>query len=216
MNKLNFLKPDKENLTTYLYSGAFLFLIAILDVFLGAFFEINITSFLPDFISFILPFILGVVGLHLIRIEFSGIHNLDLLNKKINTNNFNAVLTLLIIFIIIKSIPPIMSWFVLDANIAGDTKEACTGSGACWTYIKIWLRRFVYGMYPNELQWRINISFVLLIALAFVGYFATEKLKKFLTLYYVIIYPIIAFILIYYLISGGAFGLVWVETCAWG
>ncbi len=216
MNKLNFLKPDKENLTTYLYSGAFLFLIAILDVFLGAFFEINITSFLPDFISFILPFILGVVGLHLIRIEFSGINNLDLLNKKINTNNFNAVLTLLIIFIIIKSIPPIMSWFVLDANIAGDTKEACTGSGACWTYIKIWLRRFVYGMYPNELQWRINISFVLLIALAFVGYFATEKLKKFLTLYYVIIYPIIAFILIYYLISGGAFGLVWVETGAWG
>ena len=216
MNKLNFLKPDKENLTTYLYSGAFLFLIAILDVFLGAFFEINITSFLPDFISFILPFILGVVGLHLIRIEFSGIHNLDLLNKNINTNNFNAVLTLLIIFIIIKSIPPIMSWFVLDANIAGDTKEACTGSGACWTYIKIWLRRFVYGMYPNELQWRINISFVLLIALAFVGYFATEKLKKFLTLYYVVIYPIIAFILIYYLISGGAFGLVWVETGAWG
>jgi len=216
MNKLNFLKPDKENLTTYLYSGAFLFLIAILDVFLGAFFKINITSFLPDFISFILPFILGVVGLHLIRIEFSGINNLDLLNKKINTNNFNAVLTLLIIFIIIKSIPPIMSWFVLDANIAGDTKEACTGSGACWTYIKIWLRRFVYGMYPNELQWRINISFVLLIALAFVGYFATEKLKKFLTLYYVVIYPIIAFILIYYLISGGAFGLVWVETGAWG
>jgi len=216
MNKLNFLKPDKENLTTYLYSGVFLFLIAVLDVFLGAFFEINITSFLPSFISFILPFILGVVGLHLIRIEFSGIHNLDLLNKKINTNNFNAVLTLLIIFVLIKSIPPVMSWFVLDANIAGDTKEACTGSGACWTYIKIWLRRFVYGMYPNELQWRINISFVLLIALAFVGYFVTDKLKKFLTLYYVIIYPIIAFILIYYLISGGAFGLVWVETGAWG
>jgi len=216
MNKLNFLKPDKENLTTYLYSGTFLFFIAILDVFLGAFFAINITSFLPSFISFFLPFILGVAGLYLIRIEFSGIHNLDLLNKKINTSNFNAVLTLLIIFVLIKSIPPVMSWFVLDANIAGDTKEACTGSGACWTYIKIWLRRFVYGMYPNELQWRINISFILLITLAFVGYFTTERLKKFLTLYYVVIYPIIAFILIYYLISGGAFGLIWVETGAWG
>ena len=30
------------------------------------------------------------------------------------------------------------------------------------------------------------------------------------------IYPIIAFLIIYYLISGGAFGLVWVETGAWG
>ena len=28
MNKLNFLKPNKENLSTYLYSGSFLFLIA--------------------------------------------------------------------------------------------------------------------------------------------------------------------------------------------
>ena len=146
MNKLNFLKPNKENLSTYLYSGSFLFLIAVIDVFLGAFFEVNITFFLPGFIGFILPLILGIAGLRLIRIEYSGIPKLDLLNKNINTNNFNAILTLLIIFIIIKSIPPILSWFFIDANIAGDSKEACTGSGACWTYIKIWLRRFIYGM----------------------------------------------------------------------
>ena len=216
MNKLNFLKPDRQNLSTYLYTGSFLFFIAIFDVFLSSFFKINITSFLPNILSFLLPLILGVIGLHLIRIEFSGIKNLDLLNKNINTNNFNAILTLLIIFTIIKSTPPIMSWFIIDANIAGDTKEACTGSGACWTYIKIWMRRFLYGMYPNELQWRINVSFVLLLGLAFVGYFATERLKKFLTLYYVIIYPIIAYILMFYLISGGSFGLEWVETGAWG
>ena len=216
MNKLNFLKPDRQNLSTYLYIGSFLFFIAVFDVFLTSFFKMNITSFLPNILSFLLPLILGTIGLHLIRIEFSGIPKLDLINKNINTNHFNAILTLLIIFTIIKSTPPILSWFIIDANISGDTKEACTGSGACWTYIKIWLRRFVYGMYPNDLQWRINISFILLIALAFVGYFATEKLKKFLTLYYVVIYPIIAFILIYYLISGGSFGLMWVETGAWG
>jgi general L-amino acid transport system permease protein len=187
MNKINFLKPDNQNLSIYLYSGSFLFFIAILDVFLSSFFGMNITSFLPNFVSFLFPLILGIIGLHLIRIEFSGIKNLDLLNKHINTNTFNAVLTLLIIFTVIKSIPPIMSWFIIDANIAGDTKEACTGSGACWTYIKIWLNRFIYGMYPNELQWRINISFILLIALAFVGLIPSEKIKKFLTLYYVVI-----------------------------
>ena len=203
MNKINFLKPDNQNLSIYLYSGSFLFFIAVLDVFLNSFFGMNITSFLPNFVSFLLPLILGIIGLHLIRIEFSGIKNLDLLNKHINTNTFNAVLTLLIIFTVIKSIPPIMSWFIIDANIAGDTKEACTGSGACWTYIKIWLNRFIYGMYPNEFQWRINISFILLIALAFVGLFPFEKLKKFLTLYYVVIYPIIAFLFIFFFISGG-------------
>ena len=216
MNKINLLTPNRENFSTYLYTGSFLFFISVFDVFLSSFFKINITSSLPNLASLLLPLILGTLGLHLIRMEFSGIKNLDLLNKNINTNTFNAVLTLLIVFTIIKSIPPIMSWFIIDANIAGDTKEACTGSGACWTYIKIWLNRFVYGMYPNEFQWRINISFILLIALAFVGYLPSEKLKKFLTLYYVVIYPIIAFILIYYLISGGAFGLEWVETGAWG
>ena len=203
MNKLNLLKPNFNNLNTYIYTGSFLFCVSILDVFLNAFFTINITSFLPDFINFILPLLLGLIALHLIRIEFTGIKNLDLLNKHINTNNFNAFLTLIIIFVIIKSVPPIMSWFIIDANIAGDTKDACTGTGACWTYIKIWLRRFVYGMYPNAEQWRINLSFISLLALGSVGYFATEKYKKYLTLYYVVIYPFIAFLFIFFFISGG-------------
>ena len=216
MNKINFLKPNRDNLYTYLYLGIFLLSLSILDVFLSSFFSVNATSFLPNSISFLLPLIIGVFGLHLIRIEFSGIKSLDLINKKINTSNFNAILTMIIVFILIKSIPPAMSWFILDANFAGDTKDVCTGSGACWTYIKVWFNRFVYGMYPNEHQWRINVSFILLIGLAFAGYFSGEKLKKYLTLYYVIIYPIIAYLLIYFLISGGSFTLVWVETGAWG
>ena len=131
-------------------------------------------------------------------------------------DSFNAALTLLIIFVIFKAIPPSLSWMILDANISGDTKEACTGTGACWTYIKVWFRRFMYGMYPNEQHWRINTAFLLVIGLGTFGLFATEKMKKFLALYYVVIYPIIAFLIIYYLISGGYFGLEWIETGAWG
>jgi len=216
MSQINFLKPDKLNLNTFLYLGSFLFLFSILDVFLNSFFSLNLTGFLPAFLSFILPLILGFVGLHFIRIELSGIKQLDLFNKNINTNNFNAILSLIIIFVAIKSIPPLLSWFIIDASFAGDSKDVCTGSGACWTYIKVWMRRFMYGMYPNAEQWRINLSFIALALLGMAGYFAPDKLKKYLTLYYVVIYPIIAFIFIYFLISGGAFGLNWVETGAWG
>ena len=205
-----------QNFTTNLYLGLFLFLISFIDVFISSFFKHNLTSFLPGSISFFLPLILGVIGLYLIRADYSGIKWLDTLNKNINTSNFNALLTLLIIFLIIKSIPPSLSWMILDANISGDSKDACTGTGACWTYIKVWFKRFMYGMYPNELHWRINVAFVLVIALGMVGLISIEKLKKYLPLYYVIIYPIIAFLIIYYLISGGAFGLEWVETGAWG
>ena len=198
-----YINPTKENLNTYLTIGLIFISYSIIDVFLNSFFKINITSFLPSLLSFLLPLIFGFIGLYLIRIEYSGVKKLDIINKNINTNNFNAILTLFIIFIIIKSLPPLLSWFIIDANFAGDTKEACTGTGACWTYIKIWFRRFMYGMYPNAEQWRINLSFISLAALGSVGFFATDKFKKYLTLYYVVIYPVIAFLFIFFFISGG-------------
>ena len=49
--------------------------------------------------------------------------------------------------------PPMLNWFIFDATISGDSREACTGSGACWTYIKVWFNRIMYGMYPNEEIW---------------------------------------------------------------
>ena len=201
---------------TNLYLGSTLVLICIIDVTFNSFLKINITNFLPSSISFFLPLILGTFGLYIIRSDYTGLRYIDILNKNVNTTNFNAILTLLILFTIIKSIPPSVSWMILDANISGDSRDACTGSGACWTYIKVWFKRFMYGMYPNELHWRINIAFILVIALGLIGLIKFEKLKKYLPLYYVIIYPIIAFLIIYYLISGGAFGLEWVETGAWG
>ena len=216
MKNFTFLKSDRSNIQLVLITGIFLVSISILDVLLNSFFKINVISFLPNKISFILPLIIGVIGFHLIRIEFSGNKYIDILNKNINTSTFNAILTLLIFFLIIKAIPPSLSWMILDANISGDSKEACTGTGACWTYIKVWFRRFMYGMYPNEQHWRINTAFLLVIGLGTFGLFASEKMKKFLALYYVVIYPILAFLIIYYLISGGYFGLEWIETGAWG
>ena len=61
----------------------------------------------------------------------------------------------------------------------------------------------MYGMYPNAEQWRINLSFISLVLLGSVGYFATDRFKKYLTLYYVVIYPLIAFLFIFFFISGG-------------
>ena len=36
----------------------------------------------------------------------------------------------------------------------------------------------MYGMYPNDEQWRINLSFISLGFLGTIGFFATEKLKN--------------------------------------
>ena len=216
MNKINLLKPDKKNLNIFLFLGTLFFLLGLLDFCLNNFLNKNITSFLPGFISFFTPLFFGMIGLHFIRIEFSGIKQLDNLNKNINTNNFNAALSICIILLIIFSVAPLLNWFILDANFVGDSKDVCTGGGACWVYIKVWFNRFIYGMYPNAEQWRVNLTFVIVLAFAGIGYFVPMKLKKYLTLYYTIFLPIISFLLIYYLISGGEFGLEWVETGAWG
>ena len=216
MQKINFLRPDNNNLLPFLTLGFLFFILGIVDFSLNNFLGKNITFFLPRYINFFTPLIFGLIGLHFIRIEFTGFKKLDVINKNINTNNFNAALSLFIIFLLIFGIPPLLNWFIFDANISGNSKEACTGSGACWVYIKVWFNRFMYGMYPNAEQWRVNLSFAIVLAFASFGFFIPNKYKKYLTLYYTIFLPIISFFLIYYLISGGSFGLVWVETGAWG
>jgi len=216
MTKINLLKPDNKNLSFFLGLGSLFFILSIIDFSLNNFLDKNITFFLPRYINFFTPLIFGIIGLHFIRIEFSGIKKLDILNKNINTNNFNAALSLFIIFLLIFCIPPLLNWFIFDANISGKTKEACTGNGACWVYIKVWFNRFMYGMYPNAEQWRVNLSFAIVLAFVGMGFFMPTKYRKYLTLYYTIFLPIISFFLIYYLISGGSFGLEWVETGAWG
>ena len=205
-------KPSKENIKTYVPIGLFLVSISFFDVFINAFFNFNLMAFLPSQISYFLPLILGFIGFYLIRIEFSGVSSLDILNKNINSNNLNALLTLFTIFIIIKSIPPMLDWFILDANFVGNSKEDCTGDGACWVFIKVWFNRFMYGLYPDAEQWRINAAFLILFAIVGASFFVSEKLKKYFILFLVFVFPFLGI----KLISGGSFGLEYVESAAWG
>jgi len=210
---MNFIaKPSKENLNTYLPTGVILIFFSLLDVFINAFFGLNLLEFLPSQVSYFSPLIIGFIGLYLIRIEFSGVRLLDVLNKNINSNNFNAVLTLLTLFILIKSIPPLLNWFILDANFVGNSKEDCTGDGACWVFVKVWFNRFMYGLYPDAEQWRINTAFLILFAVVGISFFVSAKLKKYFILFLVFIFPFLGI----KLISGGSFGLVYVESAAWG
>ena len=69
MSKINFLKPDKDNLTTFLYMGSFLFVISVIDVFLNSFFSLNITRFLPSSLSFLIPIILDLLDCILLELN---------------------------------------------------------------------------------------------------------------------------------------------------
>ena len=210
---LNILgQPSRDKLSLFVSVGISLFALGIIDVILSSFFEINITSILPRWLNFFTPILFGFVGLYYIRIEFSGNKTLDNLNKNINSNWFNSILTLIIIFVLIKNIPPLLNWLLIDADFVGTSKEECSREGACWIFINVWIKRLIYGLYPNPEIWRINLSFLMLIGLVITAFFVPIKIKKYIIIFLLFVFPFIAI----NLISGGNFGLEWVETTAWG
>ena len=212
IEKLTFLKPNKEKLNLYMFLGALFFALGIYDITSNSFFDKNVTSFLPTALSFFTPLFFGFLGFHLIRIEYSGNKILDSLNKNINLNWFNGILTLLVIFILIKMIPGLLNWIFFEANFSGTSKEECTGSGACWVFINVWFERLMYGLYPNEQIWRINIAFIALIFTVGAAFFVSPKNKKYIIIFLLFVFP---FILIS-LLSGGNFGLEKIPTNEWG
>ena len=213
IKSLNFLgRPTRDKLSLFVPLGISFFVLGIIDVILNSFFGVNITSVLPGWLNFFTPLFFGFVGLHYVRIEFSGNKTLDSLNKNINSNWFNAILTLLIIFVLIKNIPPLLNWLFIDADFIGASKEECSREGACWVFINVWFKRLMYGLYPNSEIWRINLSFLMLIGLVISAFFVPVKIKKYIIIFLLFVFPFIAI----NLISGGNFGLEWVETTAWG
>ncbi len=212
IQNLTFLKPQKERLGMYMLFGILFFLLGIYDLISNTFFDNNITSFLPKFFSFFTPLLFSFLGLHLIRIEYSGNRILDLINININSNWFNAILTLLVIFTLIISIPGLLNWTIFEANFIGTSKEECTGSGACWIFINVWFERLMYGLYPNDQIWRINIAFIALIFTVGAAFFVPTKNKKYIIIFLLFVFP---FILIF-LLSGGNLGLEKIPTNEWG
>ena len=204
--------PTKDKMHKFLLLGISLIILSFIDVILNTFADTNITSFLPRWINYFTPLIFGFIGLHYIRINFSGNKSLDSLNKNINSDWFYATLTLLIIFVLIQNIPPLLNWLIFNADFIGTSKDQCSREGACWIFIYVWIERFMYGLYPNDEIWRVNVSFIMLIALVIAAFYVPPKFKKYVIIFLLSVFP---FIMIN-LISGGNFGLVWVETAAWG
>ena len=172
IKNLTLLKPNRESLNLYISLGAVFFSLGVADV------TFNIFGFLPAWFSFFVPLAFCFLGLHLIRIEFSGNKKLDSLNKNINSNWFNAILTIFAIFLLIKTIPPVLDWLFFDATFIGSKKDDCTSDGACWVFINVWFERLMYGLYPINEIWRINVAFIGLILTVGAAFFVPAKIKK--------------------------------------
>lgn len=123
-----------------------------------------------------------------------------------------AIVTLLIAALIAWVAVPLIRWALIDASWSGTTRNDCTAGGACWVFIRMRFGQFMYGLYPAEERWRANLTgiiFALGIASVFLAP-ARHRLK--LALAALVILPPLGIALL----SGGIFGLRYIETREWG
>lgn len=123
----------------------------------------------------------------------------------------NTLLTLIITYIIWKTLPPFLNWIIFDANFVGETRESCSGDGACWVFVKNRLNQFIYGFYPTSEQWRVNISAIIVIGTTSLWFTSWIKNKKWLALWSFIILPILSWKLL-----NGTFIEPMIDTSKWG
>jgi len=121
-------------------------------------------------------------------------------------------LSLVAAYLIFLLVPPVISWVFINADWSGETRDACTSGGACWVFIKVRMGQFMYGFYPPEEIWRIDSTFILLVALMVPMFIENFRHKAWLGAFILFIFPVISF----FLLAGGSFGLAVVETPRWG
>jgi amine acid ABC transporter, permease protein, 3-TM region, His/Glu/Gln/Arg/opine family len=125
----------------------------------------------------------------------------------------DVVLTIISALLLIWLLPPIIDWAFISAVWTGDGREACIApdAGACWAFVKAKFGQFMYGRYPIEERWRVDIAGVLLLIGLIPIAIPSVPYKRENAIYLLVVFPILAFILL-----TGQFGLRPVETSLWG
>jgi len=81
----------------------------------------------------------------------------------------NTCLTFISFYLLWLIIPPLLDWTFFSADFTGTIGRECTTEGACRAWLDQRIAQFLYGFYPPESYWRVNLTILLLFpALAYV------------------------------------------------
>jgi general L-amino acid transport system permease protein len=131
----------------------------------------------------------------------------------------NVILTLLSLLVVWWIVPPLLNFLIFDATWVGDDRAACVVTadrprvGACWAFVVERINFFIYGFYPINERWRVDIFFALL-AIGIVWLLASwAPNKRLAAIYFFIVMPILSLML---LLGFAPLGLSYVPTSLWG
>ena len=121
-----------------------------------------------------------------------------------------SILTLSFGALAVYAIWNLMDWAVFNATFLGDGREACNVQkvaavksggtiGACWVFVGVRFKQFIFGFYPEVEYWRPIVVFIL--GLAGIVYALIDGVphRKWVVLFLFVPFPVIA----HGLLSGG-------------
>ena len=124
------------------------------------------------------------------------------LKKHLFGGVWNTLMTIAVFTLLYLLLKPFLEWSLIKAVWVASTRRECmelSPDGACWAAVIQWFNNLIYGRYPNDLQWRINLGFGIgLIWLVPLGLGKTKQ-KIMMGIMAVVLYPFLA----NYLFLGG-------------
>ncbi len=140
------------------------------------------------------------------------------LREKLFSSIFNAVVTLLSVVVLVALIWPAVKFMLIDAVWQGTSRTDCLAEtvgrpvGACWPFIAAKFGQFMYGFYPGDQVWRVNLTYAIGVALLVPLMIPRVPYKGVNALLFFGVFPFFAF----FLLVGDVFSLPHVETRMWG
>src|ERR1700754_2684564 len=126
----------------------------------------------------------------------------------------NILITIISALLLWFTIIPSAKFLLIDAVWSGKDRNACLAEnaghvvGACWPYIQAKFTQFIYGFYPEQERWRVNLTFILAAILLLPLLIPRLPAKGLNAGLFFVALPIVAFFLLH---GGGlkGFGISW-------
>ena len=118
---------------------------------------------------------------------------------------FSTIVTFAALYLIYLILASLYQWGIADAVWHAESRRQCLDTspdGACWAGVIAWFNGIIYGRFPGEEQWRVNLAFILLVLWIAPFWFPRVTGKIGIGISAVVFYPFLAG----YLFSGGERG----------
>ena len=135
------------------------------------------------------------------------------LRRNLFSSWWNAAVSVVLLVLLAMLAARLIEWLILDAQWAGSEPSACADtSSVCWPFIRARWRQFLYGLYPAEEIWRVNLG--LLTGALLGAALAVRRMpaRRWIAAALLLAWPPFA----WWLFRGGTGGLAAVETSLWG